>query len=79
MLFDVIDAKYVGEFKIKVFFEDGKNGVVDFQPYIQKGGVFNNLKDKNYFQTFAVNKDIGTICWPNGADVAPESLYSKMS
>ncbi|MEW6481848.1 MAG: DUF2442 domain-containing protein [bacterium] len=77
MSFDVISAEYVGEYKIKLTFENGKSGVVDFLPYTRKGGVFARFKDLKYFKQFEVNRDLGTISWRSEVDIAPETLYSK--
>jgi len=69
----VVDAMYLEDYLIRITFNDGQIKVVDFQPYTKRKGVFLLLKDKTYFRNFFI--DLHTVCWPNGADVAPERLY----
>jgi hypothetical protein len=38
--------------------------------------VFPALSDPDYFATVQVDPEIGTIGWPNGADLDPDVLYS---
>ena len=52
--------------------QDGTQASVDFEPWLT-GPVFEPLKDAAYFRKFFV--DGGTVVWPNGADIAPETLY----
>lgn len=70
----VIDAQYVSDYKIKITFDNGEKKIADFSRWL-KGEIFEPLKDKNYFQKFFV--DGWTISWSNGADIAPETLYSE--
>lgn len=70
----VIDAVYLGDFKIRVEFDNGEIRTIDCKKYL-KGEVFAPLKDEEYFKKFYV--DGWTISWPNGADIAPETLYSE--
>jgi hypothetical protein len=37
--------------------------------------VFLPLKDIDYFGNVFFNAESDTIQWPNGADIAPETLY----
>jgi hypothetical protein len=68
----VVRAEYRGGFRIHVMFNDTTEGTVDFQPWLD-GPVFEPLKSIDYFKRFFV--DGGTVAWPNGADIAPETLY----
>ena len=69
---NVVGAKYDAEFRIRVTFNDGTEATVDFRPWLS-GPVFEPLKHVAYFRKFFV--DGGTVAWPNGADIAPETLY----
>ncbi|NOZ60991.1 MAG: DUF2442 domain-containing protein [Calditrichaeota bacterium] len=77
MLYDVINAEYIENYKLKIEFEDGSAGIVDFSEYLEKGGVFAKFKDLNFFKNFIVSKELGTIVWANEIDIAPETLYEK--
>lgn len=70
----VIHAEYRGDFKIQVAFSDGVEGTVDFSEWLH-GPVFEPLKDLAYFSRFFIEG--GTIAWPNGADVAPETVHER--
>ena len=74
---DVIEGRYVSGFTIWLRFEDGTEGEVDLSQELQ-GEVFEPLQKPEYFASFRVNPDTGTIEWPNGADFAPEFLYEKV-
>jgi hypothetical protein len=68
----VVRAEYRGGFRIHLTFNDLSERMVDFRPWLQ-GPVFEPLKDPAYFREFFVEG--GTLTWPNGADIAPETLY----
>jgi len=68
----VIRAEYRTGFTIHLVFNDGVESTVDFSPWLD-GPVFAPLKDVGYFQRFFL--DGGTVTWPNGADIAPETLH----
>ena len=68
----VIHAKHEADFRIHLTFNDGTEGSVDFESWLA-GPAFEPLKDKAYFQKFFL--DGGTVAWPTGADIAPETLY----
>lgn len=77
MYYDIEKFSFIEDYKVELFFSNGKRGVINFKDYINKGGVFNRFKDYNYFKNLELNKEIKNIVWPNGLDISPESLYSK--
>jgi len=72
----VVRADYRGGFRIHVTFNDLSERTIDFRPWLE-GPVFEALKDPAYFQGFFL--DGGTVAWPNGADIAPETLYEAVA
>ena len=68
----VVHAEYRGGFRIRLVFNDGSENTIDFEPWLDTP-IFEPLRKREYFQRFFV--DGGTIAWPNGADIAPETLY----
>ena len=71
----VIRAEHRGEYRIHVAFNDGTEGTVDFRAWLH-GPAFEPLKRPAYFRHFFL--DGGTVVWPNGADVAPETLHDAV-
>lgn len=78
MIHDVVSAEHLGDYRICVCFDDGKQGIVDFAKYVDKGGVFARFRDIEFFKRFEINRELGVLTWGNGmVDVAPEVLYSE--
>jgi len=70
-LIRVTGAEYVSGYRLRLKFSDGDERTVDFSPWL-RGRVFQPLREPREFKKFFVSG--GTVCWPNGADVAPETL-----
>jgi hypothetical protein len=75
MLPSVTKAKYIRDYLIEVKFNDGTKKVIDFEPWLTER-IFRPLKSKDYFKKFFI--DGPAIAWPNGADIAPETLYDAV-
>jgi hypothetical protein len=75
MYFDVKEAEYLGEYRIKMLFEDNSSGIADLSGYVSKGAIFKPFADISYFTNFRLEN--GTLTWGNGElDIAPEALYT---
>jgi hypothetical protein len=61
-------------FTVRLKLTDGCERTVDLEPYL-KGPIFEPLKrDKALFRSLRVDEELGTIVWPNGADICPDVL-----
>lgn len=69
--------QYKGEFTYHIRFDNNREGKVNFQPFLW-GEVFEPLKNENYFRKAFIDQTSGTITWPNGVDIASETLYQKI-
>jgi hypothetical protein len=38
--------------------------------------MFEPLQELGLFRQVRLDAELGTIAWPNGADIAPEALYA---
>ena len=71
MFLHVTAVEYLEDYRLKLKFNNGAEGVVDLEKELY-GEVFEPLRDKSLFkQVFLTSR---TIEWPNGADFAPEFL-----
>jgi Protein of unknown function (DUF2442) len=69
----VTAVKVLGGHRLHLNFDDGSSGEIDFSDE-EWEGVFAPLADPSYFGTVELDEELGTIVWPNGADIAPETL-----
>ena len=74
----VVEARPLSGYRVFLRFDDGLEGELDLEPLlIPFDGVFAPLRDLARFRELFL--DCHTVSWPNGADIAPEVLYSKVS
>ena len=72
----VTEAKYIGDYKISVAFNDGYRFIADFEKIVKSDhrAIVQQLADINAFKDFSLQAH--TITWSNGVDFAPEFIKS---
>ncbi len=66
--------------RLDLTFEDGLHAVVEMDSIVKNySGIFAALLDDEFFRLAKVDPELGTVVWPNGADVCPDVLYSAAS
>jgi hypothetical protein len=76
MMKDIVEVRPLGKYRLHLRFEDGVAGELDLSTIVSFDGVFASLHDEQEFARVSVNRDLGTICWPGGADLDPDVLYA---
>jgi Protein of unknown function (DUF2442) len=63
--------------RLRLTFADGLTGEVDVLD-LMHGPVFERARTAKGFAEVRVDPETGTVCWPNGADLAPDTLYERV-
>lgn len=72
----VTSVEVVGDFSLRLGFSDGSSREVDLEDRL-RGPVFEPLKNPQFFAQVRVDEELGTIVWPNGADLDPVVLHGS--
>lgn len=77
--YEITAVEHVGDHQLRLTFADGFVGDVDLSERFRgpTGPVFEPLRDVSYFAKVAVDSELGTVVWPNGADLAPDVLHQQ--
>lgn len=79
MLKDIVEATALEGYKVRLQFEDGVVGELDLSAILRFEGVCAPLTDLNRFRELRVHPELGTIFWPNGAELDPAVLYARVT
>lgn len=76
---EITAVEHLGGHRLRLTFADGFIGQVDLADRFAttRGSMFEPLRDVAYFAKVAVDPELGTVVWPNGADLAPHVLRQQ--
>ena len=72
----IIYVQALSDWRLEVRFSDGTQGVISLKDRLF-GPMFEPLKDHAMFAKVSID-EYGAICWPNGADLAPDAIYTAI-
>jgi hypothetical protein len=73
-IYRVCSFRIVGDYVLGLTFDDGTEQVIDFRPVLA-GALLGPLCDLKLFNQVAIDREVHTIVWPNGADFDPATLH----
>ena len=76
---DVLSVQPLAGHRMRVTFDDGVEGIVNVGELVRFTGVFRPLEDPAFFARATVNAELGTVCWPNDADLDSDVLYATIT
>lgn len=74
---DIVAVSVVRHGVLRLTFADGLIGEVDVLDRM-RGPVFEQARAPEGFGAVQVDGESGTVVWPGGADLAPDTLYERV-
>ena len=74
---DITEAAVVRHGVLRLTFADGLTGEVEVLDRM-RGPVFEAARTTEGFAKVGVDRETGTVTWPGGADLAPDTLYERI-
>ena len=77
--YEITAVEHLGGHRLRLTFADGFVGDVNLADRFTapNGPMFEPLEDVAYFARVSVDPEVGTVVWPNGADLAPDVLHEQ--
>ncbi len=76
--YQVVGVEPKDNLALVVSWSDGSRREYDMKPFLDDcGEYFGRLHDADYFKLVRVSEFGDTVEWPDGQDIAPESLFEN--
>lgn len=73
-IYRITGCQCVAPYALRLRFDDGFETMVDLADVLE-GEIYGPLRDPFIFSRVALDLEVGTIVWPNGADFDPAILH----
>jgi len=75
---DVAGVRVLGGYVLELTWADGAVTTIDVEPYLW-GPALAPLRNPALFAGVSVDPDLGTVVWPNGADISPRGAAPEIT
>jgi len=77
--YDISKVEHLGGYRLRLTFVGGLVAEIDLATKLggDVGPMFEPLRDETSFARATVDEELGTVVWPNGADLASDVLYQE--
>jgi hypothetical protein len=72
---DITEVEVIAGHTVRLWFSDGSERVIDLSPLLWGPAFTEIAANEELFSAVRVDPEIGTITWPNGADLDPDVLH----
>jgi hypothetical protein len=73
-IYRVTKFTIVAPYTLQISFDDQSEQCIDFRPVLA-GELYAPLRDIEVFNKVALDPEVHTLVWPNGADFDPATLH----
>jgi len=71
-------VRHIKDYRLELAFSDGTVAELDFRHrVVGRRGVVGALENLDFFRQVTVDREGGTVAWPNGVDFCPDVLYAE--
>ena len=76
---DIVAVSPLAGRDVWVKYETGVEGVIDLAPLVETDPIWSRVRtDDDFFRQVSIDA-LGTLCWPDGADIAPEHIWESIT
>jgi len=72
----IIRAFPLPDYSLKLKFNTGEEKILDMKEILKKP-IFSKLLDPEIFSHVSIDEIAGTVVWPGGIDLCPETVYEQ--